>query len=47
MNQLMNNDLIHFNDRKRICIDRVEQEKTKMHLQYELFYVETVRQCLQ
>ena len=27
--------------------NRVEQEEAKMHLQYELFCVETVRQCLQ
>ena len=32
MNQLMNNDLIHFNEQKRMCFDRVEQEEAKMHL---------------
>ena len=47
MNQLMNNDLIHFNERRRMCFDRTEQKKAKMRLQYELLYVETVRQCLQ
>ena len=47
MNQLMNNDLIHFNKRKKICFDRIEQEETKMRLQYELFYVEAAHQCLQ
>ena len=43
----MISDLIHFNERKKICFDRVEQEKTKMRLQYKLFRVEIVRQCLQ
>ena len=32
MNQLMNNDLIHFNERKRISFDRAEQEEAKMRL---------------
>ena len=32
INQLMNNDLIHFNERKRMCFDRIEQEETKMRL---------------
>ena len=32
MNQLMNSDLIHFNERKRMCFDRVEQKETKMRL---------------
>ena len=43
MNQLVNSDLIHFNERKKMCFDRVEQERTKMRLQYELFCAETVR----
>ena len=47
MNQLTNSDLIHFNERKKICFDRTEQERTKMRLNYELFHVETARQCLQ
>ena len=47
MNQLMNSDLIHFNEQKRMCFGRTEQEKTKMHLEYELFCAETARQCLQ
>ena len=32
MNQLMNNDLIHFNERRKLYFDRVEQEETKMRL---------------
>ena len=47
MNQLMNNDLIHFNKRRKMCFDRVEQKEAEMRLQYELFCVKTVRQCLQ
>ena len=47
VNQLMNSDLIHFNERRRICFDRAEQEEAKMRLQYKLFYAEVARQCLQ
>ena len=43
----MNNDLIYFNERKRIYFDRAEQEETKMRLQYKLFCVKIARQCLQ
>ena len=43
----MNNDLIYFNERKKMCFDRAEQEETKTRLQYKLFCVKTVRQCLQ
>ena len=47
MNQLMNSDLIHFNERKKMCFDRIEQEEAEMRLQYKLFSVEAARQCLQ
>ena len=47
MNQLMNSGLIHFNERRRMCFDRVEQEEVKMCLQYELSCAEAVCQCLQ
>ena len=47
VNQLMNSGLIHFNERRRICFDRAEQEGAKMRLQYELFRAEAARQCLQ
>ena len=47
MNQLMNNDLIHFNERRKMCFDRTEQEETKMRLQYKLSRAEIARQCLQ
>ena len=47
MNQLMNSDLIHFNEWRKMCFSRAEQEEAKMRLQYELFRAEAVRQCLQ
>ena len=47
MNQLVNNDLIHFNEQRKMCFNRAEQRRAKMHLQYELFRTEIVRQCLQ
>ena len=31
MNQLMNNNLIHFKKRKRMGFNRAEQRRTKMH----------------
>ena len=47
MNQLINNDLIYFNKRRRMCFNRAEQKEAKMRLQHELFCVEIARQCLQ
>ena len=32
MNQLMNNNLIRYNQRKKMCFDRAEQKEAKMHL---------------
>ena len=32
MNQLMNNDPIHFNERRRICFDQTEQREAKIRL---------------
>ena len=43
----MNNDFIHFNERRRMCFDREEQKNTKMRLIYDLFKTKTVRVCLQ
>ena len=43
----MNNDRIHFNERRRMCFDRAEQEEAKMRLQYKLSRAEAARQCLQ
>ena len=47
MNQLVNSDLIHFNERRKMCFDRAGQEGTKMRLQYKLSCAEVARQCLQ
>ena len=47
VNQLVNSELIHFNERRRMCFDRAEQGGAEMRLQYELFRAEAVRQCLQ
>ena len=43
MNQLMNSDLIHFNEQRKICFNRAEQEEAKMRLQYKLFHAEVAR----
>ena len=32
MNQLVNSDLIHFNERRKICFNRAEQKETEMRL---------------
>ena len=32
MNQLVNSDLIHFNERKKMYFNRIEQEEMKMRL---------------
>ena len=43
----MNDDLIHFNERRRMCFDRKKQKNAKMHLMYDLFKTKTARVCLQ
>ena len=43
----MNNDLIHFNERRRMCFDKKEQKDVKMRLMYDLFKAKTTRVCLQ
>ena len=45
--KLINDDLIHFNERKRMCFDKEEQKNIEMRLMYELFKVEIARVCLQ
>ena len=45
--KLMNNDLIHFNERKRMCFDKEKQENVEMRLMYKLFKIEIARVCLQ
>ena len=43
----MNNDFIHFNERRRMCFDKEEQKDAKMRLMYNLFKTKTARVCLQ
>ena len=43
----MNNDFIHFNERRKICFNKEEQKDTKMRLMYNLFKAEIARVCLQ
>ena len=45
--KLMNDDLIHFNERKRMCFNKEEQRNAEMRLMYKLFKIEIVRVCLQ
>ena len=43
----MNDDLIHFNERKKMCFDKKEQKNIEMRLIYKLFKTEIARVCLQ
>ena len=43
----MNDNLIHFNERKRMCFNRKEQKNVEMRLMYNLFKTEIARVCLQ
>ena len=43
----MNNDLIHFNERKRMCFNKKKQKNVEMRLMYNLFKIEIARVCLQ
>ena len=43
----MNNNLIHFNERQKMCFDKKEQRNAKMRLIYDLFKTKTARVCLQ
>ena len=45
--KLINDDFIHFNERKRMCFDRKEQRNVEMRLMYKLFKIEIARVCLQ
>ena len=45
--KLINDDFIHFNERKRMCFDKEKQKNVEMHLMYKLFKIEIVRVCLQ
>ena len=43
----MNDDFIHFNERRRMCFNKEEQKDAKMRLMYNLFKAKTARVCLQ
>ena len=45
--KLMDDDLIYFNERRRMCFDKEEQKDAKMRLIYNLFKAKTARVCLQ
>ena len=45
--KLMNDDLIHFNERRRMCFNKEEQKDAKMRLIYDLFKTKIARVCLQ
>ena len=44
--KLMNENFIHFNERKKMCFDRKKQKDVKMHLIYELFKTKIAHVCL-
>ena len=41
VHQLINDDLIHFNERKKMYFNKKKQKKVEMCLQYDLFRAET------
>ena len=43
----MNDDFIHFNERKRMCFNKKEQKNVEMRLMYELFKIKIARVYLQ
>ena len=45
--KLINDDLIHFNERKRMCFNKKKQRNVKIHLMYKLFKIKITRVCLQ
>ena len=45
--KLINDNLIHFNKRKRMCFDKKEQKDVEMRLMYKLFKIKIARVCLQ
>ena len=45
--KLINDDFIHFNERKKMCFDKKEQKNVEMRLMYELFKIEIARVYLQ
>ena len=45
--KLINDDFIHFNEQKKMCVDKEEQKNVEMRLMYKLFKIEIARVCLQ
>ena len=45
--KLINDNFIHFNERKKMCFNKEEQKSVEMRLIYKLFKTEIVRVCLQ
>ena len=45
--KLINDDFIHFNERKKMCFNKKEQKNAEMRLMYKLFKIKIVRVCLQ
>ena len=45
--KLINDDLIHFNERKKMCFNKKEQKSVEMRLMYKLFKIEIARVYLQ
>ena len=43
----MNDDFIHFNERRRMRFNKEEQRHAKMRLMYDLFKAKIARVCLQ
>ena len=43
----MNDDLIHFNERQKMCFNKEEQKNAKMRLIYDLFKAKIAYVCLQ
>ena len=44
---MINENLIHFNKRKRIYFNKEKQKNVEMHLMYKLFKIKVVCICLQ
>ena len=45
--KLINDDLIYFNERKKMCFNKEKQKNAEMCLMYKLFKIEIARVCLQ
>ena len=45
--KLINDDFIHFNERKKMCFDKKKQRNVEMRLIYKLFKAKIAYVCLQ